>query len=173
MTEHILEAYKEDVRARVEGLEPANTTGYKVTTHEVEPGLIYQDSNITVETFPVNHGLLRAYGYRIKTPNKVIVLSGDTSPSDELLKYYSGCDVLIHEVYSAIGFRSLTDEWKKYHREMHTSTHELGEIAQKIKPRLLILYHQLFWGKTEEELIDEIREKYEGEIISGKDLDVF
>lgn len=173
MTEQIVKAYKEDIRARTEGLEPANTTGYKVNAHEVEPGLIFHDSNIQVEAFSVNHGLLKAYGYRIHTPDKVIVISGDTAPSNELIKYYSECDILIHEVYSAEGYGELPQTWQAYHNNMHTSTYELGEIAKKVKPKLLILYHQLFWGKSEDELVEEIKTRYNGKIISGNDLDRF
>ncbi|MHA1198445.1 MAG: MBL fold metallo-hydrolase [Candidatus Heimdallarchaeaceae archaeon] len=173
MTEQIVKAYKEDIRARTEGLEPANTTGFRVNTHEVEPGMIFQDSNIRVEAFSVNHGLLEAYGYKIYTPDKVIVISGDTAPSDELINHSSDCDILIHEVYSAEGYRDLPHSWQEYHKSMHTSTHELGEIAKKVKPKLLILYHQLFWGKSEEELVEEIKTKYNGKVISGNDLDQF
>ncbi len=174
LTEHITNAYKEDVRARSEGLEPANSTGHKVKSYEVEPGLIFEDSNIQVEAFSGNHGLLKAYGYRIKTPDKIIVISGDTAPSSDLIKHYSGCDILIHEVYSAKGYEEeLSLAWKEYHKAMHTSTYELGEIAEKVKPKILVLYHQLFWGKSEEDLVNEIKVKYSGAVISGNDLDQF
>ena len=173
MTEHIERAYIEDIDARIEGLEPANTTGHKVNCHEIEPGTVFKDENISVEAFPVNHGLLKAFGYRITTPDRVIVISGDTSPSDDLIEYYSNCDILVHEVYSAEGFRELPENWQEYHKSMHTSTYELGEIAEKIKPGILILYHQLFWGRSEEELVEEIKTKYNGEVISGNDLDQF
>ncbi len=173
MTEQITSAYKEDVRARLEGLEPANSTGHKVNAYEVAPGLIFQDSNLKVEAFLANHGSMKAYGYKIQTPDKVIVISGDTAPFDDLINYYSGCDILIHEVYSAEGYRDLPQVWQDYHKEMHTSTYELGDIANEVKPKLLILYHQLFWGKSEIELVEEIRKKYDGQIVSGKDLDIF
>jgi len=173
MTKQILEAYKEDVKARIEGLEPTNKTGHKVNAYEVEPGLIFKDSNIDVEAFEVNHGRWKAYGYKVQTPDKVIVISGDTATSDNLISHYSGCDILIHEVYSAIGYRELPKVWQEYHKKMHTSTYELGRIASKVKPNLLILYHQLFWGKSEEELVEEIKTEYSGNIISGKDLDTF
>ena len=173
MTKHIREAYKEDIRVRLEGLEPINDTGHFVNVHEIQTGIVFEDSNIKVEAFSANHGLLEAFGYRVSTPDKIIVISGDTAPSSELIESYSKCDVLIHEVYSEEAFRELPESWKEYHRAMHTSTHELGEIANKVKPKLLILYHQLFWGKTEQELVEEIRTKYDGVIISGNDLDQF
>src|SRR5262249_51034927 len=56
MTDHILKAYREDIRIRLEGLEPANETGYKVKVTEIKPGLIYSDQNVRVTAFLVKHG---------------------------------------------------------------------------------------------------------------------
>lgn len=49
-------------------------------------------------------------------------------------------------------------EWQAYHRQHHTSTRELAEIAARAQPGLLVLYHQLYWGATDEDLIREIRD---------------
>ena len=39
---------------------------------------------------------------------------------------------------------------------------------------LLVLYHQLFWGATDNDLLREIRAGgYGGRVVSGKDLDVY
>lgn len=81
--------------------------------------------------------------------------------------------MLIHEVYSAVGLTKRKPEWIRYHSAYHTSTYELGEIATNINPKLLILYHQLFMGKKEIDLLNEVCKYYSGEVVSGKDLDVF
>jgi len=60
-----------------------------------------------------------------------------------------------------------------YHSNVHTSSNELANIASKVKPDLLILYHQLFWGASEEELLAEVKKNYNGKVVSGKDLQVF
>ncbi|RLD64570.1 MAG: MBL fold metallo-hydrolase, partial [Bacteroidetes bacterium] len=101
MTKHILEAYKEDIRYRIYGYEPANNQGWRVNSHEfTKEGIIYQDENIKVEAFPVPHGTWpNAWGFRFTTPDKIIVLSGDSSPSDKIIEYSKGADLLIHEVY--------------------------------------------------------------------------
>ncbi|MCE5208140.1 MAG: MBL fold metallo-hydrolase [Chloroflexi bacterium] len=173
MTGHILEAYREDLRERIEGLEPVTPNAYIINVHEVRPGLFYQDDNVQVTAFPVRHGSWTAYGYKVKTPGRVYVISGDTAPVDTLLEQACGCDVLVHEVYSVKGFSTRPPEWQTYHANMHTSAHELGELAQKAQPKLLILYHQLFWGSSEEELLSEVRSLFDGEVVSAKDLDVF
>lgn len=173
MTDNILAAYQQDIHERVHGLEPANPHGYKVKVTEVEAGIIYQDSNITVDAFPVNHGSWQAFGFKFTTPDKTIVISGDTTPVDILVEKAQDCDVLIHEVYSVKGFQTRPTEWQKYHAAVHTSSHQLAQIANKAQPNLLILYHQLFWGVSESDLLTEIQESYSGHVVSGNDLDVF
>lgn len=174
MTEHILAAYRQDIHMRLYGLEPANLEGYKVRVHEIEEGIVYQDSNVTVEAFRVHHGSWpQAFGYKFHTPDRTIVVSGDTTPCENIVEHSKGCDVLIHEVYSQVGFNGRSPVWQEYHSNYHTSSHELAVIASKAKPKLLILYHQLFWGVTEEELLSEVQERYDGKVVSGKDLEVF
>ncbi len=173
MTAHLMEAYREDLRERIEGLEPANPEGYRVHAHEISAGEVYRDQNVQVIAFPVRHGSWPAFGFTFTTPNRKIVISGDSAPVDSLVEQARGCDILVHEVYSVKGFLSRPPDWQKYHSNMHTSAHELGKIAQKIRPGLLVLYHQLFWGTTEEELLAEVRSVYDGEVVSGNDLDVF
>jgi ribonuclease BN (tRNA processing enzyme) len=174
MTDHILKAYQEDIRIRLDGLEPANDTGYKVKAHEIKPGVVYKDQNVTVRAFLVKHGSWQqAFGYRFDTPDRSIVISGDCAPSESVIEHCNGCDVLIHEVYSEAGFKTRTPVWQKYHSTFHTSSRQLGQIATRAKPGLLILYHQLFWGRSDEDLVNEVRQFYEGKVVSGSDLAVF
>jgi len=173
MTKHILAAYKTDIQERIDGLEPANKDGYVVHPHEIVESVVYTDNNVQVEAFSVDHGSLESYGYKFVLPDRIVVISGDTCLSENLIKHAEGCDVLIHEVYSTKGLTKRTKEWKKYHSAVHTSTLELAKIARTVKPKLLILYHQLFMNQTEEELLQEITEHYEGKVVSGNDLDIF
>ncbi|MHA1290795.1 MAG: MBL fold metallo-hydrolase, partial [Candidatus Thorarchaeota archaeon] len=99
--------------------------------------------------------------------------SGDTCISNNLIKHAEGCDVLIHEVYSAEGLKRRTKEWREYHSSVHTSTQELVKIATKVKPKLLVVYHQLFMKESEEKVLEEITDHYDGKVISGNDLDEF
>ena len=79
----------------------------------------------------------------------------------------------MHEVYSQSGFNRRAEVWQKYHASHHTSTIELAEIANKAKPKLLVLTHILFWGSTEEEILKEIQSVYPGEVSIGEDLSVY
>ena len=145
MTESVLEAWAEDIRYRVYGLQPANNTGWRVKAHEVREGMVYEDDNVKVETFPVRHGFWsNAFGYRFTAPDRVIVISGDAAPGETLEKYSKNADVLIHEVYSASLLSERDDPfWQKYYGGNHTSGMELGRLAARTNPKLLVLYHFL------------------------------
>jgi ribonuclease Z len=145
-----------------------------VDTHEIKPGLVYRDQNVKVRAFRVAHGSWRhAYGYRFETPDRTIVISGDTIAHPNVARFSKGCDVLIHEVFSQAGLDRLSKSWRSYHTRFHTSSVALAKIAKKAKPGLVILVHQLFFGSSEEELLGEIRRIYDGPVVSGHDLDVY
>ncbi len=174
MAEHILKAYERDIDIRINGLEPGNKTGYKVNAHEIKPGIVYKDENVTVKAFLVHHGSWpEAFGYRFETPDRTVVISGDCTPSESVIENCNGCDVLIHEVYSHKKFFTRPPEWQKYHSNFHTSTRELAEIAKRARPGLVVLYHQLFWGATDDDLVKEVQEIYKGKVVSGRDLEVY
>jgi ribonuclease BN (tRNA processing enzyme) len=177
MAAHILEAYKEDIQVRTTGLEASNTTGYKVEAHDVQPGSVYQDGNVSVKAFLVKHGTWKeALGYRFDAGGKSIVVSGDTRPAESVIAECSGCDALVHEVYAGSdSLKSSLDvaQWMKYMSQFHTSAEELGEIAAKAKPKMLILTHWILLGNAKpEDMVREIHQKYSGPIVIARDLDV-
>ncbi len=170
------EAWAEDIELRTNGLEPrsANRDGYRPVTEEVLPGLVYEDDLVKVYAILVHHGSWEyAYGYRFEGPDRTIVISGDAAPTEALVEACNGCDILVHEVYSAEQFVTRPPEWQRYHSQFHTSTTELADIATRARPGLLVMYHHLFWGTDDEGLVREIREAgYQGDVVSGKDLDI-
>jgi ribonuclease Z len=165
MTDNILKAYQQDIENRLDGLEPANDQGWRVNAHEIGEGVVYQDQNVEVEAFLVKHGhWSNAFGFRFRTSDKVIVISGDTAPCENIRVMSHGVDILVHEVYSKKTLDWQDEAWKRYHLANHTSTHELAEM---------VLYHTLFWGSSEQDILDEIAEIYDGPVVVGSDLQVF
>ncbi len=176
MANHLVAAYAADLDVRMNGGEPAHQPDARVVrVHEIaEPGVVFRDDRVTVTAFAVKHGSWpQAFGYRFKTPDRTIVISGDTGPDSRIEEQCQRCDVLVHEVYSEAGFAKRPKEWQAYHSRYHTSTRELGAIASRAQPGLLVLYHQLIWSSTEEELLREVRSVYHGKVVSAHDLDVF
>jgi ribonuclease BN (tRNA processing enzyme) len=143
MTDHILEAWQADIEERIstEAWQPSNYRDtYKVNVHEIRPGVIYKDANVTVTAFPTKHAFPETYGYRFDTADRSIVISGDTTYSQTTIDACHGCDVLIHEA-TTLEFLAKRPDFQPYSAKYHTNTTQLAELASKARPRLLIIYH--------------------------------
>jgi ribonuclease BN (tRNA processing enzyme) len=179
MTRHIIAAWREDIDVRIKGLERQTKNGYRVDVHEFEDGVVYDHEDVRITAIPVLHGCWKqAFGFRIDTPDRSIVISGDTRPSPALIEAARGVDVLVHEVYPASQvapeIRVGGEVWPSYMREFHTSDRELGEIAALAQPKLLVLHHIVRHGNDDEELARSIRAGgYTGDIVVARDLDRF
>jgi ribonuclease BN (tRNA processing enzyme) len=176
MTDHIVAAWKEDINIRTNGLEHLTPNGYAVHVHEIAPGVVYDSAGVKVTAIPVLHGSWKeAYGYRVDTPDRSIVLSGDTRPSPALEQAARDVDVLIHEAYpEGANASSRSTVTAPYRRAFHTSDAELGRLAAAAKPKMLVLYHHVVQADGGESMVATIRgEGYQGRILFGKDLDRF
>lgn len=165
-----------DIALRTGGNQPVkDPTMYRVDVHEIqEDGVILENNGVTVEAFTVNHGDIEpAYGYKITTPDKTIVFSGDTTYSEALIERAKGVDVLVHEVISEQGWKELTPDWQAYHHSAHTLTSELADIANQTKPGVLVLTHILSYGAPIETARTEIEALYDGKVVLANDLDEF
>ena len=172
MTEHLLKAYRVDIETRTnpDGNQRGFPEGHNVNAHEIGPGVVYQDANVTVTAFATKHAM-ESYGYRFDTPDRSIVISGDTSPTQATIDACRGCDVLIHEAHTPAWLATRPETFQRFSAKYHTTTPELAELASKAKPRLLILYH--YSSLSPEELHDEMRARYSGHFVVGRDLDVY
>ncbi len=176
MTDHLIGAYGEDIVIRTDGLEKEVPGGHEVDVHEIGPGIVYDSGGVRVTAIPVRHGDWKeAYGYRIDTPDRSIVISGDTRWSDAILEAARGVDILVHEAYPEVRVapedRPGGHLWPRYLKEFHISDVELGRLAAECKPKLLLLTHVVWMGGTEEEVIAGLRKGgYAGPVLIGEDL---
>ncbi|MDH5233488.1 MAG: MBL fold metallo-hydrolase [Gemmatimonadota bacterium] len=175
MVEHLLAAYDADLHNRLTGRQPATPNGWKVNVHEVAPGQVFSDGNVTVTAFAVPHGDWQyAFGYRFDSADRSIVISGDTRASDAVVTACNGCDLLVHEVISAEGLAQRTPDWQAYHHAAHTTTMELAALGMRAAPKLLLLYHQLYSGVDDVRLLAEIRAAgYTRPLESAHDLGIY
>lgn len=174
MMSHLTMAYDADIRNRVDGLQPQNATGWQSIVNRVQAGVVYQDSLVTVTAIPVPHAdWAEAWGYKFETADRIIVVSGDTRYSEALIEACNGCDVLVYEVMSDVGLARRTADWQAYHTSAHIGAADLGRLATLARPGLLLLYHQLHMGASDEELLAEVRATYSGRVVSGRDLGVY
>lgn len=173
MTDHIVAAWREDIDVRTNGLEHRTPNGYAVRVREISPGVVYDSAGVKITAIPVLHGSWNeAYGYRVDTPDRSIVLSGDTRPSPTIEQAARGVDVLIHEVYPESVSGTPRGTSAPYRRAFHTSDVELGRLAAAANPKMLVLYHHGTPADRGDQVVSTIRgEGYQGRIIFGRDLD--
>ncbi len=176
MTEHIIAAWKEDIEVRTSGLERETPGGYRIDAREIDAGVVYDSAGVRVTAIPVPHGNWEhSFAYRLDAPDRSIMISGDTRYSEELARAARGVDLLVHEVYCAARLapekRTGGEDWPAYMHSFHTSDVELGALAAKAQPKLLLLTHIIRMGASDEELIAGIRKGgFTGKTIVGRDL---
>ncbi len=110
--------------------------GYELVENSVVKGLVYQDSKLKIEAFPVCHGV-EAYGYRVETVknNAVIVYTGDTRPCKYVVDSSSNADLLIHEATFT------SDMEREAHEQGHSTSKDAGLIASEANVEKLVLTH--------------------------------
>jgi ribonuclease Z len=172
MADHLMEAYRVDIETRTNeyGNQREFPEGHRVNVHEIGAGVVYKDSNVTVTAFPTKHAM-ESYGYRFDTPDRSIVITGDSNPTQATIDACHGCDVLIHEVIMPASLAKRPAMFQAFAARYHTTTPQLAELAAQAKPRLLILYHAVFTSL--EELLQEMNGRYAGHVVVGRDLDVY
>jgi ribonuclease BN (tRNA processing enzyme) len=172
MTRHILAAYSVDIQTRTnaDGNQHEFPQGHEVNAHDIGPGVIYEDAAVTVTAFATKHAM-DSYGYRFDTPDRSIVISGDTSPTQATIDACRSCDVLVHEAHTPAWLATRPERFQRFSDKYHTTTAQLADLAKRAKPRLLILYH--YNGLSEDELFQDMLARYAGHFVIGRDLDIY
>lgn len=179
MVGHILAAWHEDIEVRLTGLEQGQPAGPFVTVQESRGGVVYDSAGVRITAIPVPHGELRlSFAYRIELPTRVIVLSGDTAPSEAVEAAARDADLLVHEGYPEVRLvtenRPGGDQWPNYMRAVHTSDVQIGQLAQRAGVKQLVLSHFVWMGGTPDEAIAGVRRGgYDGRVVVARDLEAF
>ena len=139
-----------------------------------------QDDHVKVTVTTVHHPpVVPSFAYRFDTPGHSIVFSGDTTPSDNLIKLAQGADVLVHEVINKQALSALMARVPNAERlvghivDSHTTREDLGIVAKKAGVGTLVLTHYVPVDDpsiTDEMWIDPVKANFSGRIIAGKDL---
>ena len=194
MADALVKFFAADIPVRRDLTEMHPGEGATINVHTIEEGVVYQDDEVRVTAFAVDHRPVEpAFGYRFDLfvsssgdearrggPSssaslhggiaKSIVISGDTRPSENLIRHAKGVDILIHEAYLGEHFdRVDSPEVAARLKAYHTSAEEVGEVAQQAGVKLLVLTH-LVPGNGEKTFRKRARKHFRGKIVVGRDL---
>lgn len=167
-----------DIREIDEKLPPS---GIAVNVEEFgKDGVVYDKDGVKVTAFEVDHGdaIKPAYGYRIDYKGHAAVISGDTRYNQNVIKYGTGADLLIHEVCIARP-ELLSFAFAKTILAHHTSPHDAGRVFAQAKPKLAAYTHLSFLSNenipepTLDDVVKQTRETYDGPLEVGEDLTSF
>ena len=134
-----------------------------------------------------SYGANRSYAYRFDTPERSVVFSGDTGPSDSLMQLAEGADVLVIEVIdlehqfdvvremSGLPDDQLTVVMDHMARE-HITPDQVGLLAAKASVGQVILTHVVPGLDSDQDMtayINGVRQHYRGPVQLGFDLACF
>lgn len=179
MMENLERAYEWDIRTRIADQKLA-TENLAVSVSEIKEGIVYERDGVKVTAFEVDHGVLikPAFGFRIDYGGRSAVVSGDTRFSENLIRYATGADLLIHAV-AAVRPELLASPVFQAILAHHTKPEEAGVVFTRTKPKLAVFYHFVLLGTasvsamTEQEVVDLARKSYSGPLLVGEDLMAF
>jgi len=144
--------------------------GLSVVSRDISQGIVFESNGLKVTAFLVDHGPVRpAFGYRIDRAGRSVALSGDTRPSENLVKYAQGVDVLIHEATSGDYSRATTQEQREqleFVTSIHTLPEQAADVFNRVKPKLAVYAH----APISEDLMARTRRTYAGRLEGADDM---
>jgi len=170
-------AYALDIKIRLED-EKLSPGGIATVVEEFEKdGVVYDKDGVKVIAFAVDHGaaIKPAVGYRIEYNGHAVVISGDTRYDQNVIKYGTGVDLLIHEV-CIVRPELLSNPYIKRVVDHHTTPREAGQVFSLAKPKLAVYSHLVFLASdkvpraTVDDIVAGTRETYDGPLQVGEDL---
>ena len=171
-------AYALDIKIRLED-EKLPPEGIATFVEEFDKdGVVYEKNGVKVIAFEVNHGpaIRPAVGYRIEYKGHSVVISGDTRYNQNVIKYGTGADVLIHEVGSARPELLATSIPVQRIIAHHTTPRDAGMVFSQAKPKMAVYTHIVLQSNekipepTLDEVVAETRQTYSGPLTVGEDL---
>jgi ribonuclease BN (tRNA processing enzyme) len=180
MTRLFLEMSETDIRTRIadEGRQPIAPL---IHPHEIKAaGEVLRDERVRVTAAVVPHPEIEtALAYRFDAKDRSIVISGDTAPSEELVRLARGASVLVHEAMWGPAVPDLAARFphakrlEQHLRASHTTAEEAGRIAQEAGVGTLVLSHFVPADDptiTEAMWRDAAATRFRGRIVVGRDL---
>jgi ribonuclease BN (tRNA processing enzyme) len=180
MTELFFELNAYDINTRIsnEGRVPLAPL---VHVNELsDGGAVMSDDNVKVTAALVDHPpVVPSFGYRFDARDRSIVISGDTSRSDNVVKLARGADVLVHSAMYPPAVDRLAARvpnaaaLKASILAHQTSAEDAGRVAQAAGVKTLVLSHLVPPDDpdvTDRMWLEAAQSHFRGRVIVGKDL---
>jgi ribonuclease Z len=182
MMNHLEQAFAFDVHVRRDLDEKFPPEGIAVLASDIREGVVHEANGVKVTAFLVDHGQVEpAFGYRVDYRGHSVAMSGDTRPSDNLVKHSQGADVLIHELGRSKrdpAFAGPPDEvlpggfgntraQARTIAEHHTDAAEAAQIFRRVNPKLAVFSHA---NVPSAPTLATVKETYAGRVEYGADL---
>lgn len=175
MMDGLKEAYKGDIAVLAASAYLGPITA---NARDISAGVVYDAGDVKVTAFEVDHGtkIAHTYGYRVDYLGRSVVISGDTRFDENVIKYGSGVDVLIHEVAMIKNQALARAPVVRAILAIHTSPQDAGRVFAAAHPRLAVFTHFTVAGQTGadaptgDEFVAAARATYSGPLEAGEDL---
>lgn len=180
MTRLFFEMNASDIETRIANEQRVPLAPLVHVHEQTAGGLVMSDDHVKVTAALVDHPpVVPAFAYRFDAPDRSIVISGDTSPSQNLVKLAADADVLVHSVMYPSALDRLVARvptaaaLKKSILAHQTSAEAAGRLAQEAGVKTLVLSH--FVPPDDPELTeamwaDAARRHFRGAVVVGRDL---
>ncbi len=137
--------------------------------------MTYNKNGVQVTAFLVDHGTLEpAWGYRIDYGGRSVMISGDTTVTENLYTYGKGTDLILQEVLSPAMMDYINSIFnaKQVAKVVsyHTKVDDAADIFKKSEPRLAVYYHTGANPASVESLITATEKVYQGRVEVSHDL---
>ena len=145
-----------------------------VTVHEITEGVVYDEGGVKVTAFSVEHDDGNpAFGYRIDALGRSILLSGDTTYSENVVKFGINDDLIISNVVAFSDAMTKAGVLKPVLNKL-TTPEQAAAIFSKTRPRLAVFSHivkkELPGDVGDEVIIERTRKAgYDGPLAMGQD----
>ena len=171
MMTRLEQAFEYDIQIRPKDDRGA-AEGVAILAEDVSEGVVYERDGVKITAFEVDHKPVKAFGYRIDYAGRSVVLSGDTTISENLIRYAQSVDLLVHEVASPEALRRAGIPPARITQILdgHSTPAQAGEVFSRVKPRLAVYSHIIPPSATEADVIPPTRTIYSGPLELGEDL---
>jgi ribonuclease Z len=161
----------EDIHIRRDMTEMLPAAGAEINPHVVQPGVVYDDGEVKVTAFAVDHAPVNpAFGYRFESHGRVIVFSGDYHPHEDTVRAAKGADVLVSEAYLPEYFDRVQDAQSAERlKRYHCTPEQAAEVAAKAGVGKLVFTH-IIPAEGADEIVRRAKKVFAGEAVAGKDL---